>query len=244
VTLSPAMWARIHANQSAEIALLIDDRTAARRLSLTPPYACIGRWLEADRGGKVIELGCGPGRFVAILAQLGYQVTGVDPCTAESLPTWARLSSLDGVALKSGVYAERLPFADGEFDHAACLGALLYFDDPAASLRELHRVLKPGGRLVLRTVNSENFYTTVTGRPLDPASKNLYTRESLVKAIEQAGFDVHEAFSYGFWPPVATQYWWYLVNTWVKPRAQQWASALTPARRRVNITVMATRRET
>jgi demethylmenaquinone methyltransferase/2-methoxy-6-polyprenyl-1,4-benzoquinol methylase len=44
--------------------------------------------------------------------------------------------------------AESLPFADGEFDHLTFTYLLRYVDDPAATLRELVRVVKPGGRIV------------------------------------------------------------------------------------------------
>ena len=73
--------------------------------------------------------------------------------------------------LIESVFAEHLPFPDQYFDHAVCLGALLYFKDPRQALLEMRRVLKPGGRVVLRTVNKENLYTLWTRRKLDPASK-------------------------------------------------------------------------
>jgi demethylmenaquinone methyltransferase/2-methoxy-6-polyprenyl-1,4-benzoquinol methylase len=52
----------------------------------------------------------------------------------------ARISYVEGEA-------ERLPFADGEFDHLTFTYLLRYVDDPAATLRELARVVKPGGRV-------------------------------------------------------------------------------------------------
>ena len=219
----------------------ISDQEKARQLALSVPYGRIGAWLEPRACESVLELGCGPGRFVALLAQLGYRVVGVDPYGAEAFPTWARVGTLPDVELRGGVRAESLPFENGSFDHAACMGALLYFDDPVEALSELHRVVKPGGRLVLRTVNRENLFTAVTGRRLDPASKNLYSREELSALVEAVGFRVADTFTFGFWPPACTQYWWYLVNTAVKPTMQRTLSALTPPRRRVNITVLATR---
>ena len=45
--------------------------------------------------------------------------------------------------------AERLPFADGEFDLVTCQFALMFFTDRAAALAEMARVLRPGGRLAL-----------------------------------------------------------------------------------------------
>jgi SAM-dependent methyltransferase len=238
--LSQRQWAQIHANQREEIERLITDRVGTERQALLPDYACLGKWLAPCGSGRVLELGCGPGRFVAMLAQLGYDVVGVDPCGYDSFPTWELLGKLPRVELRGGIRAEALPFSDGTFNHVCCLGALLYFDDPGKALSEIWRVMKPGGRLVVRTVNRDNLYTAATGRKLDPASKNLYTRDELVALVQEHGFRVAESFSYGFWPPAFTQYWWYLVNTIVTPPIQRLLSKITPARRRVNVTVFAT----
>jgi demethylmenaquinone methyltransferase/2-methoxy-6-polyprenyl-1,4-benzoquinol methylase len=55
--------------------------------------------------------------------------------------------SLAGRITFTEAYAERLPFVDGEFDHVTFTYLLRYVDDPGATLRELVRVLRPGGRL-------------------------------------------------------------------------------------------------
>jgi hypothetical protein len=81
----------------------------------------------------------------------------------------------------------------------------------------------------------------VTGRKLDPASHNIYSEGELRTFLETAGFSVAHSFTYGFWPPVGTMYWWYLLNGVLSQRAQTALSRLTPARHRHNITVFATR---
>jgi len=239
--LSQRHWAQIHANQRREIERLVTDRASTERLALLPEYACVGRWLPPSGGGRVLELGCGPGRFVAMLAQLGYTVVGADPCKPGSFPTWSLVEPLPGVSFCGEVWAERLPFRDDSFDHVACLGALLYFDDPPKALAEIRRVMRPGGRLIVRTVNKDNFYTRFTGKKLDPASHNLYTQQELAEFIRASGFRVAESFAFGFWPPFYADYYWYLVNTLITPRLQRVLSALTPPSRRVNVTVFATR---
>lgn len=236
--LSDRQWKRIHSFQERELLSLLEDRAYAHRMSHTAHWSRIGDWLSTDRAGLVLELGCGPGRYVAMLAQLGHRVIGVDPIP---YPTWPKIEAHVRVELRSGVHAEHLPFPDSHFDHIACLGALLYFPDDRQALREMHRVVKPGGRLIVRTVNSRNFYTTVTGKKLDPTSRNLYTESELALLLESEGFDVAENFTYGFWPPLATDYWWYLVNTDRGRALQGLLSALTPRGRRVNLNFFATR---
>ena len=236
MTLSPGQWDRIFEFQRREIAVLVEDRSEAERRSHLPAYARIGDWLPGG-GGRVLELGCGPGRFVAMLAQLGYEVVGIDPVPDEN---WAVLRQRLPVTMLDGIRAEDLPFPDRHFDHVACLGAFLYFEAPERALAEIRRVMNPGGRLVLRNVNRRNLYTAVTGRKIDRASRNLYTEQELRELLARSEFRVERSFSYGFWPPVATMYWWYLVNGVLPQAAQAVLSLLTPRRYRINITVFAT----
>jgi SAM-dependent methyltransferase len=228
---------QLQARTRDEIDRLAADAGGAAELSRHPYYACIGTWLSPEQGRRVLEVGCGPGKFVAMLASLGFDVTGIDP---HAFPEWDLIRGRHRVDLREGVAAEDLPFPDGSFDAAACLGALLYFEDPERGLREIRRVVRDGGRLVLRTVNRENAYTRRTGRRLDPSSRNLYTLDELERLVEAAGFRAERAFSWGFWPPVAPQLWWWLAAAWLPLRVHSALSRLTPARRRINHVVLAT----
>jgi SAM-dependent methyltransferase len=227
--------AQIRRRQGKEIERLASDRSFAARRGALPEYARIAEWLVPHEG-RVLELGCGPGRFVALLASLGFDVVGVDPF---SFPEWERLRSLPNVELRDSVRAEELPFDDEEFDHVACLGALLYFDDPARALGEIRRVVRPGGRLVLRTVNSGNLYTARTGRKLDPSSHTLLSLNELATLVEGSGFRVEHRFAHGFWPPVAANAWWYVQNVLLPFSTQRVLGRATPEARRVNNVVLA-----
>lgn len=188
-------------------------------------------------GRRVLELGCGPGKFVALLASLGYEVVGVDP---SSFPDWELIKNRHhDVEFREEIVAEALPFEDRSFDHVACLGALLYFDDPARGLREMARVIRPNGHLVLRTPNRDNLYTRRTGKRLDPASRNLYTMAELQALLRENGFQVKRSFSFGFWPPFAPDLYWYVVSVWMPLSLQTRLSNLTPAHNRVNNIVFA-----
>jgi ubiquinone/menaquinone biosynthesis C-methylase UbiE len=143
--------------------------------------------------------------------------------------------------MSSQVYAEALPFPDAHFDHVACLAALLYFKDPAAAMTEIRRVLKPNGHLVLRTINRRNFRSLVTGKPLDPAAHNQFSPSELADFVSRSGFRVRQVRTYGFWPPFATNLWWYLSNCWVPLRIHPILSVLTPPQYRVTTTIFAER---
>lgn len=237
MTWSGLRTRQLQAKQRRDLERLLTDRAFAERMARHPAYASVGSWIVRDRGDRVLELGCGPGRFVALLATLGFHVDGVDP---HAFPEWELLAGLPYVTLQSGVAAESLPFEDAIFDHVACVGALLYFDDPDAGLREARRVIRTGGRLVVRNVNRSNLFTRRTGRRLDPASKQLYTLEELVAVIERAGFRVESSFAFGFWPPFGPTLYWYLVSVWIPLAVQTLLSTLIPGRYRVNNVVFAT----
>jgi SAM-dependent methyltransferase len=86
----------------------------------------------------------GSGRLLETLSGRGWAVAGVD-----SLPRMVELARMrvPEARLTLGP-AERLPWADGEFDAAVIVGVLAY-TDPEATLAELVRVVRPGGRLVI-----------------------------------------------------------------------------------------------
>jgi len=96
--------------------------------------------------GRGIEIGVGSGRFAA---PLGVQV-GVDPSPAMLVRAAAR-----GIEVVEGT-AENLPFEAGSFDYALVVTTICFVDSPAGMLAEAHRVLKPGGRLVIGFIDRES----------------------------------------------------------------------------------------
>jgi arsenite methyltransferase len=98
---------------------------------------------------QVLDVGCGSGwatRLMAAKASSG-RVVGID--IADEMITLARetSSSFSNVEFQVAS-AEKLPFADGEFSHAFSMESLYYYADMLAALREIKRVLKPGGVFV------------------------------------------------------------------------------------------------
>jgi len=207
--LLKAQYDRINRSMVDEIRRFIDDPAFARRMAHHPFHGNIGDWIDLAVGRRVLELGVGPGRYAALLQTLGFDVVGVDPIHFE---TWKPIRSAGKSEFFSGVKAEKLPFQAGEFDHVVCMAALHYFDNPRIALKEARRVLKPGGRLIVRTANRRNLYTLSTGRPLDPAARNYYTVEEMTSLLNDEGFEIHRQFSWGFWPPFLHMQWWYAVN--------------------------------
>jgi SAM-dependent methyltransferase len=98
---------------------------------------------EVRAGQRAIDVGCGPGALTArLVARLGdAAVAAVDPSPSFVAAAAERFS---GVDVRTGT-AEDLPFADGSFDLAAAQLVVHFMDDPVQGLREMGRVVRPGG---------------------------------------------------------------------------------------------------
>lgn len=105
------------------------------------------------RGGALLDIGCGGGFLSEAFAQDGFRVTGIDP-SANSLAA-ARAHAAHGrlaIDYREG-RGESLPFEDASFDVVACCDVLEHVDDPRQVIREVARVLKPGGVFLYDTPN-------------------------------------------------------------------------------------------
>jgi demethylmenaquinone methyltransferase / 2-methoxy-6-polyprenyl-1,4-benzoquinol methylase len=107
--------------------------------------------IRAEPDDRVLDIACGTGLVArALVERWGCQVVGLDQSATmlsrarQLLAANPRLAGR--ISLVEGE-AETLPFADREFDHLTFTYLLRYVDDPAATLRELARVVKPGGRI-------------------------------------------------------------------------------------------------
>jgi demethylmenaquinone methyltransferase / 2-methoxy-6-polyprenyl-1,4-benzoquinol methylase len=107
--------------------------------------------VDARPGERVLDVATGTGLVAqALVRRYECTVVGLDQSPEMLAVAKARVAGaaeLSGrITLVAGE-AERLPFADGEFDHLTFTYLLRYVDDPAATLRELARVVQPGGRI-------------------------------------------------------------------------------------------------
>jgi demethylmenaquinone methyltransferase/2-methoxy-6-polyprenyl-1,4-benzoquinol methylase len=101
--------------------------------------------VEAGPGDRILDVATGTGAVAReLVAQKGCSVVGVDQ--SPEMLAEARRRSKGGIELVEAS-AEQLPFADGEFDGLTFTYLLRYVDDPAATLRELARVVRPGGSI-------------------------------------------------------------------------------------------------
>jgi ubiquinone/menaquinone biosynthesis C-methylase UbiE len=130
------------------------DRSVLQWLLFGPSHrALLDRMRSplADRPSTVLDVGCGTGVFAALVRSAFPQATiwGVDLVAAMlSRGRECRPSPPGRVALVQGD-SERLPFPAGAFDVVTCSNSFHHYPDQGRAVAEMHRVLKPGGRLLL-----------------------------------------------------------------------------------------------
>ncbi|GAB1481845.1 bifunctional 3-demethylubiquinone 3-O-methyltransferase/2-octaprenyl-6-hydroxy phenol methylase [Treponema sp.] len=105
------------------------------------------------RGMKVLDIGCGGGFLTEEIAKFGMDAYGIDPSgpSLAAARRHAEAMNLDVEYLEG--FGERLPFADASFDMVFCLDVLEHVQDYRAIVKEVSRVLKPGGLFFFETIN-------------------------------------------------------------------------------------------
>jgi ubiquinone biosynthesis O-methyltransferase len=134
--LTPGAYARWRASEIGAITERLE-----RRLILE---------LVGDvNGRKVLDVGCGDGELALELAKRGAIVTGIDASAAmiDAAKKRAKTNNADNAFVVA--MAEHIPFPDAQFDVVTAITILCFIDDAAPVFREIARVLRPGGRLVI-----------------------------------------------------------------------------------------------
>ncbi len=160
-------------------------------------------------GLRVLDVGSGDGAFAAEAARRGAVVTGIDPDPAMRAAAAARVRAL-GVDLRlDDGRAEQLPFADESFDIVFAVTVLCFVADGDAAIREMARVLRPGGRLVLGELNRWSSWAAlrwVKGLAGSRTwrSARFRTASQLRRSMAAAGLSVVSVDGAVFYPQLAT----------------------------------------
>jgi ubiquinone/menaquinone biosynthesis C-methylase UbiE len=148
---------------------------------------------------RILDAGCGNGRYLRFLlrqADPDAILSGCDLSEGMLKRAQGRLKTDRPLLLAADL--KQLPYRDGTFDAAVCGWVLEHLQDPRVGLRELARVLRPGGKLLVMTVES-----TITGA----ICSRLYhcrttRRDELKKYAEECGLIWHK------------EHWWSRVHRW------------------------------
>lgn len=161
---------------------------------------------------RVLEIGTTPGTFTGILRRAGYEVAGVDLFPEQRAELW---KALDVDVRFCNLDENPLPFDSESFDAVVFSEVIEHLaGSPLPALKEMARVLKSGGRLVLSTPNQlylksrlKTLFDVLLGRPFEPFSEftramglqgpqryynhsRLYTMQELRWLVEQSGLEV------------------------------------------------------
>jgi len=113
---------------------------------------------ESTSGLDVLDVGCGQGIDLVEYAAAGARATGIDLTPRHVELASSHVEALDLPARVMHGDAERLPFGEGEFDVVSSNGVLHHTPDMPAALREIRRVLRPGGTARIIVYNRSSFH--------------------------------------------------------------------------------------
>ena len=163
-----------------------------------------------------LDAGCGDGRFLAALPSLGPvpgRVVGSD-ISARILETareTARRAGVEPELVRANL--EALPFPNGSFDVTLCSQVIEHLEEPKLGLRELARVLRPGGTLILTSMSARARITQTLNLPRTalvrllrhegrnvalPVPEREFVPDELADDVRRAGLEVNELETFRF----------------------------------------------
>ena len=144
------------------------------------------RW--ANSGGRVLDVGCGNGRFLVVARQMGWHCYGVE---IDSVA--AAVSRNEGIDVLGGQVSDLDCAYDDYFDAVTLSHVIEHVHDPVDLLRQCRRVMKPGAHIWIETPNIESVGYAVYGRHWrglePPRHLTLFNTESIQLSLQRAGFE-------------------------------------------------------
>jgi len=192
--VSPSQYARWRETPLGRITERVETRLV---FDLAGPLA----------GRRVLDVGTGDGTYALEAARRGAEVTGVDsdPAMLGAARARARERGVS-VALQEG-RAEALPFADASFHVVLAITVLCFVPDPRAAVKEIARVLAPGGKLVLGEL--ARFSVWAARRRMRAwlgartwRHAHFWSRHELVQLVESAALEADVVRGAVYFPPV------------------------------------------
>jgi len=171
--------------------------------------------VDSWEGKRVLDLGCGTGRFTIEISKRGAIVTAIDPSTEmlAKLNQKIKNTSINGVAhfvnLVNGS-AYNLPFENNEFEGCICINVLNHLPNWDKVLSEIHRILIPNGFFIMNFTNIFSLYLPIAlwvNLTKRSVVGNVYSRWDILlgvrKKLRQAGFNPEQIMGITL-PPLDT----------------------------------------
>lgn len=147
--------------------------------------------------GRLLDVGCGTGSLIMQLALRGYEVHGVDvseECIRRTRENLRLLVPENQIDIKKGS-VERIDYPDERFDIVVAAEVLEHVENDTLTVREIYRVLKPGGVCVV-TVPANPALWDISDEMA--GHKRRYSKQSLLTLFAEASFQVERVFYLGF----------------------------------------------
>lgn len=152
-------------------------------------------WAEIPSTATILDLACGTGELARLLLkeQPTQQIVGID--ISEKMLAIARekLQNYPNVSF-AVASASALPFANNSFDVIVSANAFHYFEDPDAALKEMKRVLKPKGQVIILDWCKDYLFCQICDfflKIFDPAYQKCYTQVQFHHLLNKAKFKIH-----------------------------------------------------
>jgi ubiquinone/menaquinone biosynthesis C-methylase UbiE len=194
--------------------------------------------------GRALDLGCGSGTYLPLLASRCERLVAMDFSPAMLVEARKACGDLAACTYVVGD-AMSVPLGDEEFDLVNCIGVIEYLPEAERCLSEIRRVLRPGGTAVVSVPNARSLWRLaeccygpvlrrlrrLTGRRadqqgMDSFPRTLYTRRRIVGLVASAGLEVDRVRFYnyrlplvGVWPALSLA-----VSRWLERCAPQWVA--------------------
>lgn len=190
---------RISSSKVEKLLLSLVNRFA--RVVFFPVWISNGLWRETNYlrymtlknvpSGKLLDVGCGGGRFMSRMGRRGWEVEGID---FDEKAT-SKITRRYGIkTYTGGLLSYKLP--DASYDAITMSHTIEHLFDPEKTLAECMRILKPGGRLVITTPNVEGVAAMLFGRFWrgwePPRHLHLFSVKTLQNILLKTGFDISE----------------------------------------------------
>lgn len=171
--------------RSVEQALAALEEVERRRLPLL--LRRLRRQIDIPDGARVLEIGAAQGTYLIALTRLGFRARGIEPW-AQAIETGRELSRVTGVEtdIVQGQGEDLSAFEADSFDLVLAISVMEHVDDPDAVLREVHRVLRPGGGFYFYTGSALHpRQVEIQGFPLFPWYPAKLKRRIMDWAVEK-----------------------------------------------------------
>ncbi len=160
----------------------------------------IVQWAGAGQDDTVLDVACGPGLLACVFAKVAKHATGIDmtPAMLEQARKTQQEQALKNVSWEQGdLYS--LPFPDAQFSIVSSRFVFHHLQDPAAALKEMKRVCKAGGKIVVADMAPQPAKAAALNAVellRDPSHARALPVDELRGLFQQAGLEVPQIFSY------------------------------------------------